>query len=83
MRRPCLIPIIDNQLIGFVGWFVRGVLQKKTPGSKVASRRFIIAIVQTKYRLYWNATIFYLNAFQLTLNLPLLHLILQKQLLLF
>ena len=28
MRRPCLIPIIDNQLIGFVGWFVRGVLQK-------------------------------------------------------
>ena len=29
MRRPCLIPIIDNQLIGFVGWFVRGVLQKK------------------------------------------------------
>ena len=41
MRRQVLIPIIDNQLMGFMGWFVRGVLQKKTPGSKVASRRFI------------------------------------------
>ena len=41
MRRQVLIPIIDNQLIGFVGWFLRGVSQKKRPEARSLPGVFI------------------------------------------
>ena len=45
MRRQVLIPIIDNQLIGFVGWFVRGVLQKKRPEARSLLGVFIFFLI--------------------------------------
>ena len=65
MRRQVLIPIIDNQLIGFVGWFVRGVLQKKRPEARSLPGVFIfflnraafgrgMGFKQRKWRLHFT-----------------------------